>query len=62
MDETLVLYVLMAVLGGIVTVLTCFDITDKTGMSYHHMLVGNEDVRAAGERTVQDAAQAKKVK
>ena len=47
MDETWILYGLMAVLGGVVTVLTCFDITDKTGMSYHHMLV---ETRAPAQR------------
>ena len=62
MDETWILYGLMALLGGIVTVLTCFDITDKTGMSYHHMLAGNEGARAAGEQTVRDAAKDKKAK
>jgi hypothetical protein len=62
MDETLLLYALMALLGGVVIVLTCADLTDKTGMSYHHALAGNERARAAGAQTVRAAAQDKKAK
>ncbi len=62
MEETLILYALMAILGAVVIVLTCADITDKTGMSYHHTLVGNEGVRDAGVQTVRAAAQVKKAK
>ena len=60
MDEQFWLYALMGVLSLVVTVLTCLDVTDKTGMSYHHALVGNERVRVAGVQTVEATAQGKK--
>ena len=62
MDEQLALYALMGILGAVVVVLTCFDLTDKTGMSYHHRLVGNKSAHAEAVQTVTAAQQDKKAK